>query len=127
MKNNKKFVICMGLLLVMLISGVSVMAHEISECGKFEVIFEDNSVFTEEEKQFIEASFSDDGNKPVPYGLKCTLFGHNYKSEITTVIRHQVYANAPRCVRELYDTKICTDCSDTQSTLLERMRIDCCQ
>lgn len=107
MKFNKKIIICMGLLIVMLTSGIYVMAYEVSEIGKIEVIFSENSIFTEDEKQIIESSFSeyDYGNKPVPYGLMCTLFGHDYKSETTTVIRHKVYANAPRCVEEWYDTK----------------------
>lgn len=129
MKINKKIIICMGLLIVMLTSGICVMAHEISEFAKVEVLFDENSIFTEDEKQIIESSFSeyDNGNKPIPYGLMCTLFGHDYKSEVTTVIRHKVYVNAPRCVEEWYDTKICTRCSDTQSKLLSQGRIDCCK
>ena len=129
MKLNKKIMICIGLLIVMLTSGIYVVAHEISESSNIEVIFAENSVFTEDEKQIIESSFSeyDDGNKSVPYGLMCTLFGHDYKSETISVIRHKVYVNAPRCVEEWYDTKICTRCSDTNSTLLDSMNIDCCK
>ena len=129
MKLSKRIITCIGLVIIMLSSGIYVMAHEISESGKLEVIFDENSIFTEEEKQIIEASFleKDDGNTTEPYGVMCTLFGHDYKSETTKVIRHKVYANAPRCVEEWYDTKTCTRCSDTQSTLLSYSRIDCCK
>lgn len=129
MKLSKKIIICIGLVVVMLSSGIYVMAHEISESGKIEVIFDENSIFTEEENEIIEASFLEngDGNTPAPYGVMCTLFGHDYKSETTKVIRHKVYAKAPRCVEEWYDTKTCTRCSDTQSTLLDSMNIDCCK
>lgn len=105
------------------------MAHEVSEIGKIEVIFEENSVFTEDEKQIIESFFYEcnNENESMPYGLMCTLFGHDYKSEIVTIINHKVYAEAPRCVEEAYNTKICTKCSDTQSTFLSQKRIDCCK
>lgn len=129
MKLSKKIVICIGLVIAMLSLGIYVMAHEISESGKTEVIFDENSIFTEEEKQIIEASFFENanGNTLAPYGVMCTLFGHDYKTEIITIIRHKVYAKAPRCVEEWYDTKICTRCSDTNSTLLDSMNIDCCK
>lgn len=129
MKLSKKIIICIGLVVVMLSSGIYAMAHEISESGKIEVIFDENSIFTEEEKQIIEASFLEngDGNPTTPYGVMCTLFGHDYKTETITIIRHKVYANAPRCVKELYDTKICSRCSDTNSTLIDSWTIDCCK
>jgi len=129
MKLNKKIIVYLVLFIVMFTSGIYVMAHEISEFGKIEVIFNENSIFTEDEKQIIESSFSeyDDVNKPVPYGLKCTLFGHSYKSETIKVISHKLYSEVPRCVEEWYDTKICADCSDTQSKLLSHKRIDCCK
>ena len=129
MKLSKRIITCIGLVIIMLSSGIYVMAHEISESGKIEVIFDENSIFTEEEKQIIESSFfeNSDGNTTEPYGVMCTLFGHDYKSETTTVIRHKVYASAPRCVKEWYDTKICTRCSDTQSTILSSKNIDCCK
>lgn len=129
MKINKKFIICMSILVIILMSCISVMAHGILETSNIEVIFAEDSIFTEEDKQIIEFMFldSDVENKPVAYGLKCTLFGHKYKSEITTVIRHKVSEYAPRCMKEYYETKICTECSDVQNELIENYLIDCCQ
>lgn len=129
MKLNKKIIVCINLVIIVMISGICAIAHEISESERIEVIFSENSIFTEDEKHLIESSFSEyyDVNKSVPYGLTCTLFGHDYKSEIVNIISHKVYAESPRCVEEAYNTKICTRCSDTQSTLLSHMRIDCCK
>ena len=38
MKLSKRIITCIGLVVVMLSSGIYVMAHEISESGKIEVI-----------------------------------------------------------------------------------------
>ncbi len=126
---NKKILICIGLLIVLLISGISVMAQDILEHERIEVIFVEESIFNEEEKQFIESSFVEPRNEEnmVPYGLQCTLFGHDYKSEYVTVITHKVNVNAPRCLEEIYKVSICTRCSDEQSKLMSYKEIDCCK
>ena len=95
--------------------------------NNIEVLFSANSVFTEAEKEIIETHFTDEDSSMQPYGIKCILFGHDYKTEIIDVIHHKVSSTRPRCVRETYETKICEDCSDTVSTLIATTVIDCCQ
>lgn len=127
MKKTKKIgaIICMSIVLMITATTV-VAAHNFGEGSFIEVVFSQNSIFTDEEKQTIEASFNEDVPKAQPYGLKCTLFGHNYKTEIIDVIRHKVSTEQPRCIKDKYETKICTVCSDTVSTLIFSDPIYCC-
>ena len=59
MKLNKKIIVCINLVIIVMISGICAIAHEISESERIEVIFSENSIFTEDEKHLIESSFSE--------------------------------------------------------------------
>lgn len=118
------FIIC--LFITMLITGLSVGAHDELYYYDIEVIFQENSVFTDIEKDVIRKSFFEEDKSNETYGLKCTLFGHDYKTEYVTVIQHKVREGNPRCKSEIYETQICEDCSDTQSTLFSWEYIECC-
>ena len=98
MKLSKKIIICIGLVVVMLSSGIYVMAHEISESGKIEVIFDENSIFTEEEKEIIEASFLEngDGNTPAPYGVMCTPVSYTHLYMYLQLYLQNVYLMTAR-------------------------------
>lgn len=104
----------------------SVRGADTTKNDHVEVIFSEDSVFSDEEKQMIKESIYGNICKSETYGLKCTLFGHNYKSEITEVIRHKASETKPRCIKETHDFKVCSVCSDMTSTLLTQSYIDCC-
>lgn len=125
MKN--KIVVTIGLCFVLLLSiATGVAAHNFIEEENIEVVFKEDSIFSDEEKHIIEASFYADTSDAQPYGLRCSLFGHDYKTEIVSVIRHKVRTAKPRCMRDTYETKICTVCSDTVSTIISSEQINCC-
>ncbi len=91
------------------------------------VIFKDDSSFTAQEKELIIQSFTEGNPSQMqPHGLYCLLFGHDYKSEVITVIRHKVNPAPPRCMKDYYNVQVCTRCSDTISTLISSVPIDCC-
>lgn len=127
MKIKNKIVVTIGLCFIMLLSiATGVAAHNFVEEENIEVVFKEDSIFSDEEKHIIEASFNADSSYAQPYGLKCSLFGHDYKTEIVSVIRHKVRTAKPRCMRDTYETKICTVCSDTVSTIISSEPINCC-
>lgn len=122
----KKVILLIFCILYLFSMGVMTSAH--MDCAHdIEVCFTENSVFSEDEKQIIEEYFVDGINNTATYGLKCTLFGHDYVTEYVDVIRHKVRTTIPRCDREKYEMKICSDCSDTVSTLILLTYIDCCE
>lgn len=60
------------------------------------------------------------------YGLTCTLFGHKLESSVITAITHKVKANDPRCLRERFNTEVCTRCDYTNPILIGSDYITCC-
>ena len=124
---RSKVIIAIGMCVILIISvATAVMGYNTLDDDFVEVIFKQDSVFSDEEKQLIIQSFSNDTTKAQPYSLKCTLFGHDYKSEVVEAIRHKVRPDKPRCIKETYEVKVCSVCSDTVSTLLSSKFIDCC-
>ncbi len=57
--------------------------------------------------------------------ILCTLFGHKLTETTTTVITHNVYANAPRCLREDYNLSVCSRCDYVNQELIASHRIYC--
>lgn len=114
------------LMVLMLAFALSAVADSGIESKGIEVLFDSNTKFTESEQDAIRAHFINAGNDVQPCGLKCTLFGHDYKTELVTVITHKVRSTSPRCLKETFETKICTVCSDTVSTLVNEKLIVCC-
>lgn len=125
MKNHIHSFIGIIMVLSLLMTGISISADNVHQ--EKEIIFNDNSVFTEDEKEIITATLNLGQGTSGTYGLKCTLFGHTYKTEYVTAITHKVYTTSPRCLREIYETKICEDCSDTQTRLINSTLIACCE
>jgi hypothetical protein len=124
----KKFISIICLLFVLILAtSIVVMAQQNYNDMNIEVVFDVNSKFTYEEKQIISNCFYGDTAYVNTYGLKCTLFGHEYTTEYVDVIRHKVSTLTPRCIKDTYKTQICADCSDTVSTLIATTKIDCCQ
>ena len=120
-----RFGTCVILVISFLLTMGSISAENIYL--EKEIIFSDNSEFTEAEKEHIKLFLTSGCSDSDTYGLKCTLFGHTYKTEYVTAITHKVFATSPRCLREIYETNICEDCSDTQSVLISSTMITCCE
>lgn len=70
--------------------------------------------------------FDHEDNGTTAYGLTCTLFGHKLESSITSAITHKVSATDPRCLRQRFNTEVCTRCDYTNSTLIDSTYISCC-
>jgi len=93
------------------------------------VIFDTESVFSAEQKQFVAdkivsgASLIDDGVST--YAL-CWLTGHDIVEEEVSVVTHNVYTSAPRCVREIYLVETCSKCDHLEYTLINTSPIFCC-
>lgn len=126
MKTRKAFMVLGTLVVLMLAFALSAVADNSIESKGIEVLFDSNTKFTESEQDAIRDHFINAGNDVQPCGLKCTLFGHDYKTELVTVITHKVRSTSPRCLKETFETKICTVCSDTVSTLINEKLIVCC-
>ena len=113
------------MVLSLLLTGITISADDIHQ--EKEIVFNDNSVFSEDEKTIITAALNSEQETYGTYGSKCTLFGHTYKTEYVTAITHKASNTNPRCLREVYETKICEDCSDTQTRLINSTLIACCE
>ena len=70
--------------------------------------------------------FDHEEDDTAAYGLTCTLFGHKLESSITTATKHKVNATDPRCLRQKFNTEVCTRCDYTNSTLIDSTYISCC-
>lgn len=126
---NKRFVclICVIFMLLALTGSINAAYENLNTKQNIEVIFNEDSVFSEDQKQMIVAHFTEtDSSEDTTYGLKCTLFGHSYVAEVVKTVMHQVRDTAPRCENKIYKVEICEDCSDRQTTLLEVELIFCC-
>lgn len=96
------------------------------EIENMDTIFNEDSVFSNDQKQKI-AEFLVYGNSDIQtYGLMCTLFGHKYTTETVQTITHCVYSSAPRCLRQKYEVSICSRCDATEQTLISEQQIYCC-
>jgi hypothetical protein len=70
--------------------------------------------------------FNPENDDAAAYGLTCTLFGHKLESSVITTITHKVRATDPRCLRETYNTEVCTRCDYTNPILIGSEYITCC-
>ena len=92
-----------------------------------EVEFVFDADTTEEfRSKFIAHYFSHSDEDAAAYGLMCTLFGHKLESSIATTITHKARATDPRCLREIYETEVCTRCDYTNVKLINSSYISCC-
>lgn len=95
--------------------------------NNIDVIFDDNSSLTIDEKYLIAEYMTNTNSHAQSYGLMCTLFGHKTTTEYVTTITHCVRTTSPRCLDESWELTICSRCE----TIIEETRIgysyiDCC-
>ena len=92
----------------------------------YTVEFSDNNLTPSEQEIVAKKLIGVGDNMAQPYGLGCTLFGHDYKYTTASVVRHKVYSAVPRCEKKTYDVTYCEDCDYTKQTLISTNNIDCC-
>ena len=106
MKKIMKLSLCK--IAIIMVSGTLLLGMQMSANNDsdkhIEVVFESNSIFSDEAKNAVVASFENNENESETYGLVCTLFGHKYETEYVTVIEHEVRTNDPRCQEYVYKT-----------------------
>lgn len=124
----KKLCILLLSICLMISFCLSVNANDtITGNSNYTVIFAEDSCFNEQEQEQIKNFLTGDTTGAAStYNLLCTLFGHKYQTEYITGIRHEVYADEPRCIEEVYELEICTRCSDMKSTMIAQSSIFCC-
>ena len=101
------------------------------EFGNVDVIFDENTQFSETERMDIVALLVSDnlyeynGNIAHPENIICTIFGHNYTTEVVIAITHNVRDTQPTCLEETYEVSICSRCDNIQSELIGTKYIYC--
>ena len=112
------------------VMSISVYAEDANEdivtvtVNETEFVFDANT--SEEFRNKAIAHYFNHDDGAVPYGLTCTLFGHKLESSIISAITHKVRSTDPRCLRERYNTEVCSRCDYTNSTLIDSTYITCC-
>lgn len=94
-----------------------------------EVSFENNSSFTEDQKQNIVNMLvygEGSGSTVQSRGIWCTLFGHDLTTESVTVVHHKKKTTSPRCYKELYSVDSCSNCDYVYEELVSGVYIVCC-
>lgn len=91
-----------------------------------DIIFDSQSVFTDEEKHIIAEYLTHNSSIEQTYGLMCNLFGHKNTTDIVTTITHCVSPSSPRCLREKWEIITCSRCGNVDTTLLDFAYINCC-
>ena len=95
--------------------------------GGVEVIFAEDSSFTEEMKQHVVELLANGNDGVTTYNLMCTLFGHKETVEGVTTISHKVRTTAPRCLQQVWEIHACSRCNEALSQiLLSEAYIYCC-
>ena len=91
------------------------------------IIFEENSAFDQETKQYIVECLANEYPDAVTYNLLCDLFGHKYDtSETVNRIIHCVASTDPRCKRETYNVNVCSRCDALEHEMIAIKYISCC-
>ena len=130
MKKAISILICILVLMISLCTIASATTHNTYvyevDGNEYTIEFHDNNLTAEEQIIVSNKLLGIYDDTVQTYGLGCTLFGHDYKNTTTSVIHHKVYADAPRCKKEVYDVTYCADCDYTKQTLLNTTYIYCC-
>ena len=109
----------------MLSISIYCLADSINISEDITVIYQENSTWTDIQKeQFIELIMSEQTNY-TPYSLLC-LFGHDETTEYHCVVKHKALSVAPRCAVQYYEVITCSRCDYMDATLVSQAFIDCC-
>lgn len=95
--------------------------------GHTTVIFNQNTIFSEQQRAYISEIIINGNSDATTYGLMCTLFGHKYgQQESATAITHCAQASQPRCLKETFLISMCTRCEHTEVEQIGALYIECC-
>ena len=95
--------------------------------GDFEIVFVENSSFSDEMKQHVADYIVNGDDGATTYNLLCTLFGHKETVEAVTTISHKLRATHPRCLRQTWQVTGCTRCEEALGmVLISETYITCC-
>lgn len=91
------------------------------------VIFNDNTVFSETERQKIvnQLIIGEAEEQTAKFNILC-LFGHKYEIEYVTTITHKVNTYNPRCLRETFEIGVCKRCGESYTQRVAFEYITCC-
>lgn len=92
-----------------------------------DVMFFENSVFTEDMKQCVAYELVNGDDGATTYNLLCTLFGHKEEIECVTTISHKLSPVNPRCLSQTWEVHCCSRCNEAlEMILLGEAYITCC-
>ena len=91
-----------------------------------DVIFDSDSLFSNEDKQVIAEHILFGQSNTQVYGLICNLFGHKTTTEFVTTITHEVNDTAPRCLEEYWKVTTCSRCDYVETTRISYGYKNCC-
>lgn len=97
----------------------------VSDGNEYTIEFE-NDVPAEKKEIIANALVGNNDTSVQPYGLGCTLFGHDYAYTTVNVVEHKIFPTSPRCMKYTYDVTYCEDCDYTEETLVTKANIYCC-
>ena len=92
------------------------------------IVFENNTTFTNDERQYIADVLVYGGTNTessTTYAW-CWLTGHDYQYESVIEIQHKLSATAPRCYKTTYKVETCTKCDHMEITKLSSTWYNCC-
>ena len=92
------------------------------------IVFEENTTFTNDERQYIANAIvlgGSDTENSTTYAW-CWLTGHDLTYESVIEIQHKVSSYAPRCYKTTYRVETCSKCDHLETTKLGSIYIDCC-
>jgi len=121
----KKIVISLLLICTLLCTGIYCSADSNHNTGDITVIYQENSVWTENQKELFLSLVSSEQLEHTPYSLLC-LFGHDEVIEYPHIIKHKALSVEPRCANQLYEVVTCTRCDYMDATLVSNLFIYCC-
>lgn len=120
-------IMMMALTVVASASGENTTSYNYEiEDTEYTVIFSNSSMSQEKQESIARKLVGIDDSSAQTYGLKCTLFGHDYVYETAEVIVHKVNTYAPRCERDTYNLTYCDDCDYYEEELVRTTYIYCC-
>lgn len=125
----KKIISITLVIIIVLLACVTTSAEvpntNVLEIDHVTVIFEEDSVFSLEEKQYIAELIAYGDRGISTYGLAC-IFGHKYVEESVTAITHCAKENQPRCLAEVFLVSTCSRCGKSSMERVTYYYFTCC-
>ncbi len=129
MTMKKLLTLFLALLLVSTLSLSAFAASEetyVYDVENVTVIFDESTPFDAATRKMIAHKLVHGDDDAAPYGLICTLFGHDYEATGVITVTHCVDPVPPRCLEEYFYVQVCTRCEDTIVERTGLSYISCC-